>query len=272
MKSYVFSRIACFGHADVAAIMDEHERLMYGAAAEPMKAFFGEIERKWLKEVLGKIVETPIGTKNLIASEFRIRTEIYNAKSLKPLVALLDKAEAAVPAGSLEARRIALVRREYADAPVRAAQSFAVGLSAATEKARRATNPPKSVVVGFKPTTITVGDDEADKPFKSVKFAADLKPGKWYRISYFVKGENIVPNAKRGGANAVVWKSEVADKGTVYPATGFDGTFDWVHQSGEFRIPKHMTEDFKPEVDVRLIHATGTAHFDGLVVEEIDKH
>ena len=270
MNSYVFSRIAWYGQADVAAIMDEHYRLMYGAAAKPMKEFFTEIERKWMKEVLGEIIETSIGTKNLIASEFRMRTEIYSEKAIKPLAALLDKAAAAVPAGSLEARRIALVRREYVDAPLKAAQVYTAGLSVAAEKARRAAHQPKSVVK-FKPTTITVGKNEADKPFKAVKFAADIKPGKWYRVSYFVKGEDIKPNAKRGGAQAVVWQSEAIDKGKTYPATGFDGSFDWVHHSSEFRIPKRVPEDFKPEVDVRIIHATGTAHFDGLIVEEIEK-
>jgi len=34
-------------------------------------------------------------------------------------------------------------------------------------------------------------------------------------------------------------------------------------------IPKGASEGFKPEVDLRLIHATGTVWFDGLVIEEI---
>ena len=270
MNYYVFSRIAWNGQADVAAIMDEHYRLMYGAAAMPMKAFFENIERKWMSEVLGNVVETSLGTVNLIPSEFRLRTELYNANSLKPLVELLDRASAAVPADSLEARRIALVRREYIDAAEEAARKFTARLSVANEKARREANPPKSVAVGFKPTTVTVARKEEGKPFTAVKFAADLKPGKRYRLSYFVKGEDVVPLARRGGANVVIWRDEAEDRAAVVcPSSGLTGTFDWVHQTAELRIPKRGAEGLKPEIDLRLIHATGTAHFDGLVVEEI---
>ena len=271
MNYYCFSRIAWNGRADIPAIMEEHYRLMYGAAAEHMKKFFAIIERKWMDEIIGNVVETDVGTVHLTPSEFRVWTELYTEKTIAPMVALLDKAEAAVAKGSLEARRIALVRREYADAMLSSTREYNAGLSVAAEKARRAANPPKSVVVDFKPTTITVGKDETGRPFKAVKFAADLKPGKWYRISYYVKGEGIAPYAKRGGANAVVWQNEEVDKGSVYPVVGLEGTFDWVHQSGEFRIQRKRTFEFKPEVDVRLIHATGTVHFDGLVVEEIKK-
>jgi len=271
MNYYCFSRIAWNGQADIPAIMDEHYRLMYGAAAEPMKEFFAIIERKWMTEIIGNVVETPLGTVHITPSEFRIWTELYTEKTIAPMAALIAKAEAAVPAGSLEARRVALVRQEYLDAMLSSTRAYNAGLSVETEKARRLANPPKSVVIGFKPTTITVGKDETEKPFKAVKFAADLKPGKWYRISYYVKGEGIAPHAKRGGANAVVWRNEGLDKGSVYPKVGLDGTFDWVHQSGEFRILNKLPHEFKPEVDVRLFYATGTAHFADLIVEEIKK-
>ena len=269
MNYYCFSRIAWSGQADIPAIMDEHYRLMYGAAAKPMKAFFDLIERLWMDKIIGNVAETALGTVHLTPSEFRIWTEIYCEEAQKPLVRLMAQAEAAVPADSMEGRRVALVRREYLDPMAARAKGYVTGLSVETEKRRRAANPPKSVVAGFEPTTITVTKDETDRPFKSVKFAADLKPGKWYRISYFVRGEGIAPHAKRGGANAVVWQSEVADKGSVHPVPGLDGTFGWIHQSGEFRIPKRVPDGFKPEVDVRLINATGTVQFDGLVVEQI---
>ena len=271
MNYYCFSRIAWNGHADIPAIMDEHYRLMYRAAAEPMKEFFAIIERKWMNEIIGNVAESALGTIHLTPSEFRIWTELYTEKTIAPMAALIEKAAAAVPADSLEGRRVALVRKEYLDAMLSSTREYNAGLSVAKEKARRAANPPRSVVVGFKPTTITVAKAETDKPFKAVKFAANLKPGRWYRISYFVKGEKISPHAKRGGANAVVWQNEEADKGKVFPKVGLDGTFDWVHQSGEFRVPKKLPFDFRPEVDVRIFRATGTAHFDGLVVEEIRK-
>ena len=50
---------------------------------------------------------------------------------------------------------------------------------------------------------------------------------------------------------------------------GASGTFDWVHLEREFYIPKTGVAHFKPEVDLRVFYATGTVHFDGLLVEEI---
>ena len=83
-----------------------------------------------------------------------------------------------------------------------------------------------------------------------------------------MKGEKIAPYARRGGAQAVVWFNEAVDKGLVTPRIGFDGTFDWLHNAFEFRVPG-FKKDFKPELDLRLFQATGTATFDGLIVEEI---
>ena len=36
-----------------------------------------------------------------------------------------------------------------------------------------------------------------------------------------------------------------------------------------FCVPKSLPCDFKPEIDLRLLFATGTAYFDELVVEEV---
>ena len=102
-----------------------------------------------------------------------------------------------------------------------------------------------------------------------MKFAADLKPGKRYRISYFVKGEGIRALSRRGGAQAVVWFNEAADVAKVVPNVGLDGTFDWVCQTAEVAVPAKLRCDFRPEVDLRMFFATGTAYFDGLLVEEL---
>jgi len=254
----------------VDALLDEYYRLMFGAAARPMQAFFEELERKWMEEVLGTSVETALGTANVVPSEFRIWTEIYSPAKLRELAALIEQAEASVPADSLEARRIALMRREFLDRMVSHARDYNAGLSVEKEKARRAAHPPKSVVLGdVKPVTIAVDPSMTNKPFYAVKFAADLQQGKRYRISYFVKGEKLAPYQRRGGAQAVVWFNEADDRGRVAPNVGMEGTFDWLHQSAEVYIPKKLPCEFKPEIDLRVFFATGTAHFDGLVVEEL---
>lgn len=272
LNRYVFSRAAWCGHVDIDALLDEYYRLMFGAAAKPMQEFFEEVERKWTEEVLGVSVETDIGTANMVPSEFRIWTELYSPEKLKPLAELVEKAEASVPPDSMEAKRIALMRREVLDPMVRRSQEYNYSISVEREKARRAENPPKSVIVGeVKPVTMAVDRSMTDKPFHAVKFSADMKQGKKYRISYFVKGENIVPRKNGGGAQAVVWFNEADDRARVVPKAGLTGTFDWIHQTETVYIPKKLPCEFKPEIDLRMFFATGTAHFDGLILEEINK-
>lgn len=267
---YVFSRVAWHGHVDIDALLDEYYRLMFGAGAKPMQSVFEELERMWMEEVLGVSVETDLGTATIVPSEFRVWTELYSPKKLKTLAALFAKAETSVPADSMEAKRIALMRREVFEPMERHSLNYGMNLSVERENARRTANPPKSVVVGdVKPVTITVDKSMTDKPFFAVKFSADLKRGRKYRASYFVKGENLKPYQRRGGAQAVVWFNEAADRANVVPNVGLEGTFDWVHQSAEFTVPKWLPCEFKPEIDLRVFYATGTAQFSGLVVEEI---
>ena len=108
LNYYVFSRVAWDVHADIDAILEEYYALMFGAAAAPMQAFFEELERKWMEEVVG---EAP--------AEFRVWSELYSQEKCDALAALVDGAEALVPPGSMEARRIALMRREILDPLVR---------------------------------------------------------------------------------------------------------------------------------------------------------
>ena len=269
LNVYVFSRLAWDPYVDVDAILDEHYRLMYGAAAPQMKKFFEILEMTWMKRIQGKTVDTPIGPVTLTPSEIRIWTDVYSPARLKGLSGLFARAAAAVPPDSLEAKRIAFMKREFLDRMTAHGAKVVEGLSVEKEKARRAANPPKSILPDFKPVTIAVELSMTNKPFYAIKHPVSLRPGHSYRLSYFVKGENLAPYAKRGGAQAVVWFNETEDEGKSAPRIGFDGTFDWIHHSFEFYVPKQRKTEFRPEIDVRVFQATGTAHFDGLILEEV---
>jgi len=91
---------------------------MFGSAAQEMAAFFDTLENCWMK-VVAKPYDTPLGPGVCHApTEEELRTKIYSPGVLARLAAFLDGAEAKVAAGSVEARRIALFRREYL-APLR---------------------------------------------------------------------------------------------------------------------------------------------------------
>ena len=269
LNYYVYSKVAWEGSVDADALMDEFFRLMFGAGAEQMKEIFAAFERKWMTEILGNSIDTAIGTVTAAPSEFKIWTDLYSSDRLKPIRDLADRAEAAVTAGSPEAMRLAFFRREMLEPTFARAAGYADDLSVEKEKARRAAQPKPSLVKDFRPVTITATADMTNKPFHAVKFAVAPKPGRRYRISYFVKGENIVPTARRGGAQAVAWRNEKTDSGRAVPDVGFEGSFDWMHHSETFVWPKKDFEAMRPEIDLRLFFATGTAMFDGLTVEEI---
>ena len=113
LNYYVFSRLCWDPDADVEAILAEHHRLLFGAAAKEMAAFFDTLESCWMK-VVAKPYDTPLGPGVCQApTKGALRTKIYSPEVLARVAALLDGAEAKVAAGSLEARRIALFRREY---------------------------------------------------------------------------------------------------------------------------------------------------------------
>ena len=113
LNYYVFSRLCWNPEADVEAILAEHHRLMFGAAAQEMAEFFDTLESCWMK-VVAHPFDTPLGPGVCKApTEEELRTKIYSPEVLARLAALLDNAEAKVARRSLEARRIALFRREY---------------------------------------------------------------------------------------------------------------------------------------------------------------
>ena len=269
LNVYVFSRVAWDPSVDVDAILEEHYRLMYGAAAKEIQAIFEKLEDVWLERICGQVVMTSVGPVNMTPSEFEIWTDIYSPAKVDALLAIADSAAAKVVPESLEARRIALVRTEILERLSRRTREYGDGLSVEREKAARAARKPVNLAEGFKPVTILVDNTMTNKPFHRVKYRLPLGQGHRYRASFFVKGENVRPYARRGGVQGIAWWDEAADAGRSFPRAGATGTFDWVHFENEFYIPKTGVDNFKPEFDLRLFFATGTAHFDGLLVEEL---
>ena len=114
LNYYVFSRVCWDENADVERILAEHHRLMFGAAAKEMAAFFDLRERKWTYEVAGKPVDSPLGPGvSDPPSQLDLETKVYSPEVIKSLDDMLRAATAKVAVGSVEAKRIALFRREF---------------------------------------------------------------------------------------------------------------------------------------------------------------
>ena len=124
LPHYVFFKIAWNTQTDVDALLEEHYRLMYGAAAGDISAIADLYERKWLDEFLGKPVDTPIGPAWSPASEEDVWYKIYSPEVLADLERRFAAALGKVPPGSLEARRIDLMRRETLEPMKKAGRSY----------------------------------------------------------------------------------------------------------------------------------------------------
>ena len=61
LNYYVFSRVCWDAKVDIESVIAEHHRLMFGAAAKEMAAYYDLLERKWTREITGRVVDTPLG-------------------------------------------------------------------------------------------------------------------------------------------------------------------------------------------------------------------
>ena len=115
LNYYVFSHVMWDKDTDVDALLDEVHGLMFGAGADDMKRFFGILEDRWTKRVVGAIKETVLGPKTVRPDNRTLWREVYSPACRTELEELLSAAAAKVPVGSKEAKRIALMRREFYD-------------------------------------------------------------------------------------------------------------------------------------------------------------
>ena len=124
LNYYVFSRVCWDAKVDIEAVIAEHHRLMFGAAAKEMAAYYDLLERKWTREITGRVVDTPLGPIASAPSAKEMWSEVFSPAVLAGMDGMLKRAEGSVTAGSVEAKRIALIRREFFDGLMRAADAY----------------------------------------------------------------------------------------------------------------------------------------------------
>ena len=289
LNYYVFSRVAWDVKTDVDAVIGEYHRLMFGAAAEEMAKFNLILERKWLKEVVGRIEETSVGPIAKPPSSYQLWTAVYSRETRATLVGLVKAATAKVAPGSLEARRIDLMKREFLDPLVEEAEKFERETSVAAGLALRAREPNRSIVppIGrgwnsnYELDTSTFVTPPHSIRFSGTNTAAvgfyfgtqglpALKPNTRYRLTYFVKTQDVEPRMMYGGGGGIainIWD----DHNRWFPSKNmFTGTMDWIFQKFEFTTGPDVAKH-RPYIRMHRLHATGTAWFDDLRLEEIDE-
>ncbi|MBR2373206.1 MAG: hypothetical protein IKA87_03140, partial [Lentisphaeria bacterium] len=130
LNFYIFSKVTWNNKADYNAMIDEHHKLMFGKAYPVMKKVFDRFEHIWLKQIYGRTEDTPLGPVVAIPSDHDLWHKVYSPKVIAEITADFNKAAAMVEKGSLEAKRIALFRREYLDNLAQAARDYLARTSA----------------------------------------------------------------------------------------------------------------------------------------------
>ena len=294
LNFYVFSKLAWDGKIDVEQVLAEHHRLMFGAGAPHMARFFDALERKWIGEIAvpSLIGETEIGPMLYGPNEIDLWQKIYSQAFLDELNRSLQAAAAAVPSGSLEARRIAWIREELYERAARHQKEFMGMLSPDVERARRAATKDARVVAesgadwkgwGLPKKALRdgtavglVADGRVYVGFR-LTGAAALKPNTKYRLSYFLKTDKLERRDPKGGGSGACM--EVEQYGKKYSAlrmpaaTYWSGSRDWIHQSIEFTTNDDAVKlpGYKAYLWLRVFNSTGTAWFDGVRLEEMPR-
>ena len=272
LSRYVFGKVLWNPAVDVDALLDEHHRLMFGSAAPEMKCFFDEIERIYITRVAGKALDTPLGPQSETPSIYELFLRIYSPETLDALDALFDAASAKVAADSLEARRIALIRREIFDPLANRARAYIESLDVEKGLARdRASTKPNLVPVRIVPEDNghLVGDGTRKVSAFTLRDAEGkplLRPGRRYRLSYCIKIADVQPVKLNGGASASIW----AGKNFWLPKVPFSGTQGWTYQSFEFTAGEKAAEKGPSLLRLQIVNAKGDVWFGHVRIEEMD--
>ena len=299
MNYYVYSKLAWDPGLDIDALLKEHYELMYGSGAMPMQEAFELFETKWIREIAGNTVDTPLGPQPQAPSESELWTRVWGLKEIARAVSLFDAAAAAVPAGSLEARRIAFMRENFLDPLVAEGAAKGNAMDVAKARARRAAHPPKNLLEngvfdpnggGWDPPSGPDGYDPATFVSAPASFRVSNPDGKgWscctqkmtgkfkddttYRISFFAKLDGV-KRLQRVGHSC--WAINYYDTWHCLPGGGQTGGFllgtsDWFYYEGTFKTGKRAA-DAKADPYVSWGfngNVSGTAWVDDIVLEEV---
>ena len=110
LNYYMLSRVSWDAEIDVAAVLDEYYRLMYGPAAAVAKTFFEALESKWVYGIVEKVVDSNIGPKVIPPPEAEIWARLYTPEFLS---SARKSFEPFAAGDSLHARRVRLVLENF---------------------------------------------------------------------------------------------------------------------------------------------------------------
>ena len=276
----VFARVAWDAKTDVAAVVAEHDRLMFGAAASEMHAFNALLEKAWTERVAGNSIVTELGPEGSPPCALELWTSVYDSAFLHRLKAHLDAAKGMVPSDSLEAKRIALMKREFFLPLARAAKAFFAKIDPKIEQAWRDTNATvTNLLEGAKvaaevpfdesPVLVSTGRVEGVGISLAAGSGRLLKPNTRYRLSAFLKLEDVKQLAPGGGVDFRIWDSKnnwfprSSDGGSLYGTTG------WIAQHFEIVTDAATNKKTGSYYALDMRNCTGAIRYNHVRLDEL---
>ena len=116
LNQYVFGRVMWDNAADPDALIREYLERMFGGGevSRRMGAVVDGLERKWMEEVVGNYVDTPVGPKCIVPDDEALWTKVYSPEYIASVAADLAAAKAAVPQAAAD-RDLVLARIDLYD-------------------------------------------------------------------------------------------------------------------------------------------------------------
>ena len=293
LNYYVFSRIGWNTAADIDQIIDEHHRLMFGPAAPEMKEFYESLERHWMREISGTIEQSLRGPVARTPSFAEVWRNVYNEKELSRLERLFSDGFAKLGADSPEFRRLSYVKQQLFDPMAKDGRSYLDSISVEKALARRSAArpaPPSLLKNGSLDTadgwrfakepgssyqtdtgcrvtgsaSLRIGCNGSARAVQLLD--GKLKPATRYRLSYFVRLEDV---QSLPGWSGVVGEFCDGENWFHYPDPPLKGTSDWMYQEAVFTTPARTSSDGEQRFQFLLKNVKGTAWFDDVRLEEL---
>lgn len=271
LNYYVFAKIAWNPDLDVEALLDEHFRLMFGAAAPEIAEFYDDLERLWTTKVLTRWHKTVDGFDFEVAPMEELWADVYTREVRKKWQRLFDRAAEKTVNDPASSKRVAFVKAEFFDYHC-GVFDRANNIDAVRDR-YRALDPSKNL---FPRMTEPLHLETADPKVMSGKLfplKGKIKPGTRYRLSGVFRLKNVTPGKNMRGAKGCYFCG-YAWRDLWFPKLGpvFTGTADWRFREYEFTTPPEGTPATRdPYFGFVLNRATGEAWIDCLTLEEIQE-
>ena len=125
LNYYVFMKVAWDTSTDREELMAEHNRKLFGPAAEPMGRFFARLEELWTVELIGEFKNTSLGPTFVAPSALKTWEKVFNAERMNELGKIFDEAEKLAASDADSLKRVKFFREKLFGEIIKARKKYA---------------------------------------------------------------------------------------------------------------------------------------------------